>query len=184
MQLPLSLLARTPIRTARLILAPLDATHVAALAAMLADPAVMTYFPRSMTLPESEAWWRRTVERYGRHGTGLMAVLDAATGAFLGDCGLQIRTFGGQTHLELGYHFTRAAWGHGYATEAARACLEAGFVEPGVARVVALIRPENQPSQRVARRLGMRVEGGVLHVGLVHDQWYVTREAFAALTLQ
>ena len=184
MRLPLSLLARSPLRTARLILQPLDETHVAPLAAMLADPVVMTHFPRPMTLPESEAWWRRTVERYARHGTGLLAVLDAATGVFLVDCGLQIRTFGGHTHLELGYHFTREAWGHGYATEAARACLVAGFTDPAVTQVVALIRPENQPSQRVARRLGMHIDGGVLHVGLVHDQWHISREAFAGLTLQ
>ncbi|HTV02383.1 MAG TPA: GNAT family N-acetyltransferase [Luteitalea sp.] len=180
----MSLLARTPLRTARLILTPLDATHVAPLAAMLADPVVMTYFPRTMTLPESEAWWRRTVERYERHGTGLLAVLHADTGVFLGDCGVQVRTFGGRTHLELGYHFTREAWGCGYATEAARACLETTFDDAGAAGVIALIRPENQPSQRVARRLRMRVESGVLHLGLVHDQWHISREAFAGLTLQ
>ena len=50
--------------------------------------------------------------------------------------------------------------------------------------VVALIRPENEPSQGVARRLGMRVRGAVLHVGLVLDHWQVSREGFAALTLQ
>ena len=39
-------------------------------------------------------------------------------------------------------------------------------------------------STLVARRLGMRVDGAVLHGGLVHDQWHVSREAFAGLTLQ
>ena len=184
MLLPLSLLARTPMRTARLVLAPFDASHVSPLAAMLADPVVMTFFPRPMTLPETEAWWRRTTERYRAHGTGLLAVHEAGTGAFLGDCGLQIRVVGGRTHLELGYHFARHAWGHGYATEAARACVQAGFDDAGVADIVALIRPENLPSQGVARRLGMRVDGAVLHGGLVHDQWHVSREAFAGLTLQ
>jgi RimJ/RimL family protein N-acetyltransferase len=184
MLLPLPLLTRTPMRTARLVLAPFDASHVSPLAAMLADPVVMTFFPRPMTLPETEAWWRRTVERYRVHGTGLLAVHDAVSGEFLGDCGLQIRAFGGRTHLELGYHFARHAWGRGYATEAARACVSAGFAHAGVADIVALIRPENLPSQGVARRLGMRVRGGVLHAGLVHDEWHVSREAFAGLTLQ
>ena len=184
MHLPLSLLARTPIRTARLILVPLEAAHVGPLAAMLADPVVMTYFPRPMTRPESEAWWRRTVERYSRHGTGLLAVLDAATGTFLGDCGLQVRTFAGRMHLELGYHFARQAWRRGYATEAARACLEHGFATSEVDSIIALIRPENQPSRAVARRLRMRVESAVLHAGLVHEQWSVSREHFAGLTLQ
>jgi RimJ/RimL family protein N-acetyltransferase len=186
MQLPLTLNDTLPVRTDRLILAPLDLAHLPDLAAMLADPVVMTYFPRAMTLPESEQWLRRTIERYGTHGTGLWAVLrDEAGGpVFLGDCGLQVRAFGGGTHLELGYHFARHAWHRGLATEAARACVALAFRHTDVNEVVALIRPENGPSQGVARRLGMVPEGTVLHAGLVHDVWHLARGAAGELALQ
>jgi RimJ/RimL family protein N-acetyltransferase len=185
MQLPLSLNDRLPLRTERLVLEPLDLGHLRDLAAMLADPIVMTYFPRPMTLPESEQWLRRTIERYQLHGTGLWAVLREREGhrEFLGDCGLQVRAFGGRTHVELGYHFTRKAWGQGLATEAARASVGLAFRHTDAAEVIALIRPENGPSQRVARRLGMTVQGAVLHAGLVHDVWHLAREA-AGLALQ
>lgn len=178
MQLPLTLNDRLPVRTGRLVLAPLDASHLPDLAAMLADPVVMTYFPRPMTLPESEQWLRRTIDRYATHGTGLWAVLRDGDGgpAFLGDCGLQVRNFGGRAHVELGYHFARHAWHQGFATEAARACVALAFRHTDVEEVVALIRPENTPSRAVARRLGMVPEGTVLHAGLVHDTWHLGRE--------
>jgi len=186
MQLPLRLHQQLPVRTPRLQLVELDLTHLSPLAAMLADPVVMRYFPRVMTMAESEQWLRRTIERYRQHGTGLLAVMQDHDGvpAFLGDCGLQIRTFGGQVHLELGYHFTRAAWGHGYATEAAQACVGLALMHSDVPEVVALIRPENGPSMAVARRVGMSRGGCVLHASLVHDVWRVTRRAFEALALQ
>jgi RimJ/RimL family protein N-acetyltransferase len=184
--LPLPLNEHLPLRTERLVLAPLDLSHLPALAAMLGDPIVMRHFPRAMTATETDQWLRRTIDRYREHGTGLLAVLrdDGATTTFLGDCGLQVRTFGGRPHLELGYHFTRESWGHGYATEAARACLRLGWSHSDVDEVVALIRPENVPSQGVVRRLGLRPEGAVLHAGLVHVVWHARRETRAAARLQ
>ena len=186
MQLPLQLHQHLPLRTPRLRLIALDLSHLPALAAMLADPVVMRHFPRAMTAAECDEWLRRTIDRYHQHGTGLLAVLrdDGGEGTFLGDCGLQVRTFADQVHLELGYHFVRAAWGHGYATEAALACVARGLRHSDATHVVALIRPENGPSQGVARRVGMSRRGCVLHAGLVHDVWQLTREAFEADALQ
>ena len=65
--------------------------------------------------------------------------------------------------LEVGYHFRRDHWGHGYATEAARACMEYAFRQLAAEKVVSLILPENLPSRRVAERNGMQVERQVLH---------------------
>ena len=153
---------------------------------MLADPVVMRHFPRVMSLAESEQWLRRNTERYRLHGTGLFAVLreDDGSRAFIGDCGLIRRQVGDRLHLELGYHFRRQAWHQGFATEAARACVALGFRDTDAVEVVALIRPENTPSQAVARRVGMHPEGALLYSGLVHDIWRVRREAFAGDALQ
>ena len=186
MHLPLDLTAQLPVLTGRLRLVEMDLSHLPALAAMLADPIVMRHFPRAMSLAESEQWLRRNTERYRLHGTGLFAVLreDDGSQAFIGDCGLVVRHFGERMHLELGYHFVRQAWHQGFASEAARACVEIGFRHTEAAEVVALIRPENAPSQAVARRLGMRPEGALLYSGLVHDVWRMHREAFAGDALQ
>jgi RimJ/RimL family protein N-acetyltransferase len=58
--------------------------------------------------------------------------------------------------LEVGWLLGRHAWGHGYATEAARASVEYAWRELGAQELISLIAPDNTPSQRVAQRLGMR----------------------------
>ena len=66
-------------------------------------------------------------------------------------------------------------WGHGYATEAARALVEYGFGEMALRRVVALILPANTRSQNVASKCGMTVEGPGRFYGL--DLLVYAREA-------
>jgi ribosomal-protein-alanine N-acetyltransferase len=58
----------------------------------------------------------------------------------------------------VGYYFGRTAWGRGYATEAARACLRFGFGDRNLSRIVAVVRLENQPSRHVLEKIGMRHE--------------------------
>jgi RimJ/RimL family protein N-acetyltransferase len=58
-----------------------------------------------------------------------------------------------------GWRLGRHAWGHGYATEAARASVEHAWSELGADRLISLIAPDNTPSRRVAERLGMRAGG-------------------------
>lgn len=165
------LLSHLPLDTPRLHLRRLTDEDTAHVAAMLADPVVMRHFPRPLSRSESEAWLRRTFDRYRRDGTGLFAV--CLDGAWIGDCGLVLRRLQGRPALELGYHFTRAAWGHGYATEAARACLDLATRAAPALPVVAFIRPGNIRSRRVVGRLGFRVGGTLLHAGLVHECWRV-----------
>jgi RimJ/RimL family protein N-acetyltransferase len=55
---------------------------------------------------------------------------------------------------EVGWHLHPDYWGHGYATEAAAGALRRGF-QAGVAEILAVMHPDNAPSRRVARRLGM-----------------------------
>ncbi len=56
---------------------------------------------------------------------------------------------------EVAWVLRREEWGHGYATEAARACADWGFREFAYPYLTAMIRPENARSVRVAERLGM-----------------------------
>jgi RimJ/RimL family protein N-acetyltransferase len=71
------------------------------------------------------------------------------------------------TDIEVGWHLHPDSWGHGYATEAARACIERGFAA-GVPEVFAVVYPENTASQAVCRRLGMESIGET-------DRWYGIR---------
>ncbi len=59
---------------------------------------------------------------------------------------------------EIGWHFHPAAWGRGYASEAASAVLAHAFAR-GLDRVVAVTHPDNAASQAVCRRIGMTPRG-------------------------
>ena len=60
----------------------------------------------------------------------------------------------GVGEVEVGWHLHPDSWGHGYATEAARAVVDRGF-SAGVPEVYAVVRPGNEASMAVCRRLGM-----------------------------
>jgi len=54
----------------------------------------------------------------------------------------------------LGYRLRRALWGQGYATEGARALIDAGFVSAGLRRIVATTYQDNRASRRVMEKAG------------------------------
>jgi RimJ/RimL family protein N-acetyltransferase len=77
----------------------------------------------------------------------------------------------GVGEVEVGWHLHPDSWGHGYATEAARAVIERGFAA-GLPEVYAVVRPGNEASLAVCRRLGMQPLGRI-------RRWYdVELEAF------
>jgi RimJ/RimL family protein N-acetyltransferase len=140
------------------------------LARAFASPEVLWWDPEPFTPEKARAWIARAREGYARSGLGLYAVCRREDGRLLGDCGLVVQTVEGHALVEVGWHLERAAWGRGYATEAARAVLT--FAEElGVRRVYALIVPANERSRRVAQKLGMTVDRQVVHAGLPHDLW-------------
>jgi RimJ/RimL family protein N-acetyltransferase len=57
--------------------------------------------------------------------------------------------------VEVGWHLARAHWGHGYATEAARALINHGFHTLNLDTINAVVNPANAASIRVTQRLGM-----------------------------
>ena len=59
-------------------------------------------------------------------------------------------------HEEIGWRLVRAAWGRGYATEAARAVLADAFARLGVREVLAYTAADNARSEAVMERLEMQ----------------------------
>jgi len=107
--------------------------------------------------PEGWIAWQR--DNYRDHGFGLW-VVETRDGAFVGDCGLTVQDVEGTPHVELGWHVRSDLRRRGYASEAAVAVCRAAAAG-GLRRLIALIRPDNDASQGVARRIGMRLDGEV-----------------------
>ena len=139
------------IRTERLLLRPLRVDDVDALVALHADSRVNRFvgaYSYQQALKRLASIERQWAER----GHGPCAVELSPSGEFIGRCGLNYwEVF---DEVELGWMLKAEAWGHGYATEAARACLEWGFATLVADYFTAMIHPDNTASVRVADRLG------------------------------
>lgn len=124
------------------------------MAAMLADPTVMAFYPAPKTRDESADWIARMQASYTEHGHGLW-IIETHDGEFVGDCGLTWQSYNDNPVLEVGYHVQAGQQRKGYATEAARACLELVRQEFAPTLLTAIIHPENIASRGVAENLGM-----------------------------
>ena len=101
--------------------------------------------------PEDWITWNH--RNYEEHGFGLW-IVETHAGRFVGDCGLTMQQVDGAWFVEAGWHVRSDLWGQGYATEAAEAVRQAARVA-GVEHLVAIIRPDNMASQRVATKIGL-----------------------------
>ena len=144
-------------RTERLWLRQWRDDDWAPFAALNADPEVMRHFPSTLDEQESNAFAYRNAALLEVHGYGLWAVEQAASGEFLGMVGLNQPLWDARFTpcTEVGWRFARSAWGHGYATEAARAALAVAFGPLRLDEVVSFTTVANTRSRAVMERLGM-----------------------------
>jgi RimJ/RimL family protein N-acetyltransferase len=129
-----------------------------AMAGLLGDPEVMTYYPAPKTREQAADWIAWNQQNYAEHGYGLW-IIETHAGDFVGDCGLTWQDVNGVRKLEVGYHVIPARQGGGIATEAAAACRDFVIEHLDVRELIAIIHPDNRASERVAEKIGMhRVE--------------------------
>ena len=108
-------------------------------------------------LPRAAAW-RKFLQMPGAwaiQGFAMFSVVDKASGEWLGQLGPWQPE--GWPGTEVGWSLRRAAWGRGYATEAAVAAIDWTFDTLGWDEVIHCIDPENLASRRLAERLGSRI---------------------------
>lgn len=119
--------AREILSTPRLTLREMDEGDFDALCAILQDETVMAAYAHAFSDQEVRAWLQNQRRRYARYGFGLWAMLEKETGDMIGQCGLSMQKTPEREVLEVGYLLRRDRWGHGLATEAARACRDYAF---------------------------------------------------------
>jgi ribosomal-protein-alanine N-acetyltransferase len=145
------------LETPRLLLRPYRDDDFDGLADLCADPVVMRHFPETLDRAASERLAGRIEMHFERHGFGPWSVEIKGTATYAGFVGLMVPTF--ETHftpcVEVGWRLARKFWGHGYATEAARAALAYGFEAAGCDEIVSMTVPGNWRSRAVMERLGM-----------------------------
>jgi RimJ/RimL family protein N-acetyltransferase len=133
---------------------------------MNADPEVVKYVGGiPLTAAQSEDMSARLEAHWYARGYGIWAVHVKASGAMVGFVGLSHPLWWPEMveRVEVGWRLAREAWGHGYATEGARAAVRAGCKVLGLSELVSFVHPGNTRSLAVTVRLGMEEEAEVPH---------------------
>ena len=150
------------LQTDRLLLRGWRDDDLDALAAINADAEVMRHILDGSVRDrrQSAEGLQRMMRDWDERGFGLFAVELRETGALLGWAGLAVPGFLPEVlpAVEIGWRLSRAAWGHGYATEAAAAALRFGFADRGLDRVISIRHVDNTRSARVMAKIGLRYE--------------------------
>jgi [ribosomal protein S5]-alanine N-acetyltransferase len=147
---------RLPIETEHLLIRPLRLMDAVELHELYADAEAMRFLEASVptTVAESQEWVQSKIDLFEREdGLSLWAAVERETGLVVGDAGLQWETYDGKV-LDLGCRLIRRYWGRGYAREASRAVLAAGFRDLQVERICAATHVDNDRAHRVLESLG------------------------------
>jgi len=165
------------IETVRLRLYPPRIEDLEARLAMDRDPQVM-HFIRPIS--EDAAAQRSDIRNriFEPPRGALWHVEERAAPGFIGWCGVFPLQDSGL--MEIGYRFSRAAWGRGLATEAAAAALDYGFRKLELDPIVAVSDPDNAASHNVLRKIGLRTAGTARHYGRELPFFELRREDYLA----
>lgn len=179
--MPLTI-AESRIETERLYLRPPTHADFDGWVELMADAEASQYIGGPQTRSEA---WRDFLMKAGAwsvQGFGMFSVLEKGSDRWLGRIGPWYPE--GWPGTEVGWALRRDAWGAGYASEAARACIDYAFQTLEWTEVVHTIHPDNQASARLAERLGAQCVGPCQLPPPLHNEasrlWKQTRAEWLA----
>jgi RimJ/RimL family protein N-acetyltransferase len=145
------------IKTQRLLLRPWRDEDLPAFAEMNQDPRVMEFFPDLLDRQQSDAMAMKIRQQIDEQGWGFWAVEIPGEVNFIGFTGLHklSNDFPFAPGVEIGWRLSRDFWGMGYASEAAHAALDMGFLQLKLPEIVAFTAEQNVRSRAVMRRIGL-----------------------------
>ena len=145
--------------TPRLILRDLRPIDLDDLYEYASDPEIDRYTPwdHYNNIEEARENLNEFLEAYEKHGFWAWGIEHCADKKLIGI--ININKPGHDRKVEVGYTIARKYWGQGLATEALQALIQYGFEKLDIARIEAVILPENTASSKVLAKAGMQFEG-------------------------
>jgi RimJ/RimL family protein N-acetyltransferase len=145
------------LETERLVLRPWRDSDLDPFAEMGTDVRVMEYFLSTVPRSDSARMVESIRQHFAEHGYGFWAVEVEDGAPFIGFVGLQHVAFEADFRpaVEVGWRLAFEAWGHGYASEAAREALRFAFEELALPEIVSFTAAGNLRSRAVMERIGL-----------------------------
>lgn len=170
------------IETERLLLRELRDCDLEGMFELDSNPKVHRYLGNKpiTKIEQAQANIDNIKSQYIERGIGRFAVIEKASGAFIGWSGIKFNTgekerFGEKMDFyDVGYRFIERFWGKGYASESAIAVLDYGFKELKLQTIVGTADAENIASNKILKSIGLQYketfpfEDVMLH-------WYVLK---------
>ncbi|WP_438864427.1 GNAT family N-acetyltransferase [Neptunicella sp.] len=146
------------LETDRLILRQWQASDRQPFADLNADPDVTEFFPAPFSATQSDEGIQRYQDGISQRGWGFWAVERKQQGDFIGFVGMQPipDILPVEPGVEIGWRLAKHSWRQGYASEAAKACLQFAFVKLDLPQIFSFTAVANAPSQAVMHKIGMR----------------------------
>ncbi|UGB28750.1 GNAT family N-acetyltransferase [Metabacillus sp. B2-18] len=129
------------------------------------DEKVMMYFPKPLSSEETITFYKSIISEIKECGFGLYAVEEKVNKEFIGFIGFHRAIFESDFTpcIEIGWRLKKEAWGKGYATEGATACLQYGFTELDFSDIYSFTADVNKQSKNVMRKIGMNFVKAFVH---------------------
>lgn len=169
------------IETERLLLREIEMEDADAMFELDSDPEVHKYIDNEPVTSKEQIHGviRFIRQQYQTNGIGRWAVVRKSDKRFIGWAGLKIEQEdynGHGWHIDLGYRLMPNCWGHGYATEAARAWTDYAFRVMRAEKVCALVEKANTASVHVLEKVGMTLTDAFVLNGK-ENLWYEIKQS-------
>lgn len=145
----------------RFDLRPLNESDIFWIIRMFTNPVIMknSYDGKPLSTLQAIKKYQVYKSHWAEHGFGFWMMLAKDSGDRIGCCGFRYvedRYHDFQGRVEVGFMLAPRYWGQGYASEAVKICLQAGFTVYRFAEILATTSLKNIASQRLLTRAGFK----------------------------
>lgn len=145
-----------------------------------ADEEVMQHFSKTLSTDEVVLFIKRLKAHFVQYGYTYYATELLDTGEFIGMIGIAYQVYESPftPATDIGWRLKKDAWGKGYATEGAKRCLDYAHYQLGIDKILSVCTIQNQKSENVMKKIGMRKIGEFDHPEMIHHPQHLKHHCY------
>lgn len=168
------------LETKRLIIRNFNENDLEALVPILGNEKVMHFSLKGpqKTREGVKGYLKWILDHDEKYGYSLFAIIEMHSKQLIGLAGFMCQTIDDEQKIEIGYRLHPDYWSQGLAAEATSALADYAFNQMHVKELVSIIDPRNEPSIKVAQRLGMHLSKNTSYNGISVGIYLIKSEVY------